>query len=124
MLIVSPLVNSIKHLTLREQYNELKRLYSKPWFGLVECCNCAASKDVNWRDNPELWKLKGWITYNIILNLGNDSPVTTGVKVRIATGMLNKIESLTVLEKIRIHDDLILTIFKEQNAIIDEELPF
>lgn len=74
--------------------------------------------------NPKLIRWIMWVNKNICQQLQTDNVITTGVKLRIATGMLNKLESLTDLEKIQIHSNLIRNVHLEQNAIIDETLPF
>lgn len=74
--------------------------------------------------NPDLIRWIMWVNKNICQKLTDDCILTTGVKLRIATGMLNKLESLTDLEKIQIHCNLVLNVKKEQNKILDETLPF
>lgn len=74
--------------------------------------------------NPDLIRWIMWVNKHVCHKLTVDNYITTGVKLRIATGMLNKLESLTDLEKIQIHSNLVLNIKKEQNAIVLEDLPF
>jgi DNA-binding LytR/AlgR family response regulator len=53
-----------------------------------------------------------------------DTCVTTDVKVRIATGKLNKIKSLTDEEGIQIHRNLVENLKKLSIEIDLERLPF
>lgn len=65
-----------------------------------------------------------WVNRNICLNMGLDSEKTIMVKLRIATGMLNNIESLTDLEKIQIHSNLTDNVHRELVFIRCDGLPF
>jgi hypothetical protein len=53
-----------------------------------------------------------------------DTYTTTDVKVRIATGMLNKIKSLTAMEGIQIHKNLVDNLKQLRIDIELEQLPF
>ena len=65
-----------------------------------------------------------WINENICQKLLTDEYKTTDVKLRIATGMLNRIQSLTDLEKIQIHSNLTNNVRLEIGRIQDDQLPF
>ncbi len=65
-----------------------------------------------------------WVNENICQQLKTDYYKTTDVKLRIATGMLNRIESLTDEEKIQIHSNLTNNIRAEMYRIQEELLPF
>lgn len=73
---------------------------------------------------PDLIRWIMWVNVNICQQLITDNSITTGVKLRIATGMLNKLESLTDLEKIQIHSNLVRNVKKEEYDILTEDLPF
>lgn len=77
--------------------------------------------------NHELITWLAWVNKNICLPIKEDTEKTfntTEVKLRIATGMLNKIESLTDLEKIQIHMNLTENVREERIKIVLDYLPF
>lgn len=74
--------------------------------------------------NPDVIRWVMWVNRNICQNLKTDYYKTTDVKLRIATGMLNNIQSLTDLEKIQIHSNLVRNIRLEVGTIQEEALPF
>lgn len=74
--------------------------------------------------NKDIRRWLKWVNYNIVIQLGEVDFTTLGVKLRIATGMLNRIESLTDLEKIQIHSNLTRNVNEEFYRIFDENLPF
>lgn len=65
-----------------------------------------------------------WVNDNICDKLDTDLYRTTMVKVRIATGMLNKLDSLTDSEKNEIHRYLTDNINKAVFLRIERDLPF
>lgn len=80
--------------------------------------------------NRQVYNLILWIEKNIIINLGTmlDNNYgfdyrTTNVRLRIATGMLNKIDIPKEI-KIMYHDNMVNNIHHEIQLIADEELPF
>ena len=75
--------------------------------------------------NPGLHKLVNWINKSIILNLDKDSWETTEVKIRIATGMLNKIQN-TINPCLAgyIFLNFVENIKHERGEIAFEDLPF
>jgi hypothetical protein len=70
-----------------------------------------------------LRKLVEWVNYNIVRTIDIDNLKTINVKLRIATGMLNKID-LDQISKIEIHSNLTRNIHTEYYAILESELPF
>lgn len=74
--------------------------------------------------NPDVIGWVMWVNKNICQNLKTDYYKTTDVKLRIATGMLNNIQSLTDLEKIQIHSNLVRNVRLEIGLIQEETLPF
>lgn len=65
-----------------------------------------------------------WVNEHICLHIDQQSYATMGVMLRIATGMLNKVQSLTDLEKIQIHSNLTHNVHKEYYKLQAEDLPF
>lgn len=124
MLSTSPLLQYVKNESHKEQYKFLERNYDSDRYGISLCSLCIQPIEVNCITNNEVRKWLEWVNKNIVLHLGSDFHMTTMVKLRIATGMLNKLESLTSLEKIKIHDNLTLNIHREINVVLTEDLPF
>lgn len=65
-----------------------------------------------------------WVNKNIVFNLERDTAQTTGVKLRIATCMLNKIKSLSDEDKKIIHNNLITNVYDEMFKVAVSQLPF
>lgn len=65
-----------------------------------------------------------WINSNICQRFYVDDWKTMDVKLRIATGMLNKLTSLTDEEKIKIHCNLTTNVKKAKIDVELESLPF
>lgn len=65
-----------------------------------------------------------WVNKNIVFNLERDTAQTTGVKLRIATGMLNKLKSLSEEDKKIIHENLTTNVYNEMFKIAASQLPF
>ena len=65
-----------------------------------------------------------WVNNNICSNIETDDYKTINVKLRIATGMLNNIKSLTDEEKIQIHSNLTRNVHEEIYLIQTSQLPF
>lgn len=74
--------------------------------------------------NPECRKWVVWVNKNIILNLTNPDYRIVNVLLRIATGMLNKLNAISRTEKIEIHQLLTSSVQKELIIIRTETLPF
>lgn len=78
-------------------------------------------------NNDGLRAVVVWINKNILLQLTKDTYITTEVKIRIATGMINKLVAQEKLDKdygMVAHDILVANIRELQNNMMDEELPF
>ena len=73
--------------------------------------------------NPELRKLRIWIYKKIVLQLDLLNHDTIGVLIRIATGMLNKID-IPKGDKLILHEHMVKNIQNEHFKIITECLPF
>lgn len=74
--------------------------------------------------NHEMIVWLRWVNENICQQITADTYTTTDVKVRIATGMLNKIKSLTDEEGIQIHRNLIENLKQLRIDVELEQLPF
>ena len=123
MLIHSPLLQYAEGMSIAEQYNWLLRVYSQDQFMLDDTSvfgvelRCM-SKDVR--------KFVHWVNLKIVLKLGQheyESNKTYNVLLRIATGMLNKLD-LPNNVKLIMHDNMTRNIHKELDNIIMETLPF
>lgn len=79
---------------------------------------------INMKLNRDLRELNAFVNKNIVLKFGRISDMTFGVLLRIATGMLNKCNSITEEDKLRIHRNLCLRLHLEFNSVINEMLPF
>ena len=123
MLIHSPLLQYAEGMSIAEQYNWLLRVYSQDQFMLDDTSvfgvelRCM-SKDVR--------KFVHWVNLKIVLKLGlheYESNKTYNVLLRIATGMLNKLD-LPNNVKLIMHDNMTRSIHRELDNIIMETLPF
>lgn len=119
-----------------EIYNQLRNAYNQGVTGILDCERMIAldkNREVDYDliytiwQNGELTKLMRWINKNIALGLGIDSYQTTGVKIRIATSMLNNLVQKNIISQNRanlIHDRLVFNVEAERVLLINEELPF
>ena len=123
MLIHSPLLQYAERMSIAEQYNWLLRVYSQDQFMLDDTSvfgieiRCM-SKDVR--------KFVHWVNLKIVLKLGRyeyESSKTYNVLLRIATGMLNKLD-LPDNIKLIMHNNMTRNIHKELDNIVMETLPF
>lgn len=73
--------------------------------------------------NKEVVNLINWIKKNIIIKLGSIDYRTMNVLIRIATGMLNKINISEDLKR-EFHYNMVINLKCEYYIIIDEDLPF
>lgn len=90
--------------------------YNQPGTYTYECFN-----------NDDLKSVIKWININILLRLKDDSYITTGVKIRIATSMINKLVGQEKLKKdyaLLAHDILVANVAEVRNILLDESLPF
>lgn len=119
-----------------EIYNQLRNAYNQGVTGILDCermITLDKNREVDYDliytiwQNGELTKLMRWINKNIALGLGIDSYQTTGVKIRIATSMLNNLVQKNIISQNRanlIHDRLVFNVEAERLLLINEELPF
>lgn len=119
-----------------EVYNQLRNIYNQGVKGIIDCERIIAldkNGEVDYDLIYTIWQNEGltnflrWINRNIVLGLGIDSYKTTAVKLRIATGMLNKlVDANTIESKCAniIHDRLVFNVESERILLINEDLPF
>lgn len=74
--------------------------------------------------NRDLRDLNIWINKNIVLCLGDFCETTVGVRLRIATSMLNKCYSIDDDKKRELHSALTQRIWREYYSVVNEQLPF
>lgn len=78
-------------------------------------------------NNPYILKVLYWIHNNILYTILEESYMTIGIKLRIATSMLNKLvkhEILTKDEYISIYSNIQTNIYDLKRALTLGELPF
>ncbi len=124
--INSCLIRYVTDLPLREQYEYLHDHLSYDKHTMLNSLNIfnpiSPKHAAACLINHNVRKIVHWVNENIVLNLYKDDFVTTSVKLRIATGMLNKLSDKDL--SISLHDMLVLGIKREQRRIINQELPF
>ena len=75
--------------------------------------------------NFDVIDLLKWINNNIVVGLfANENYYTIQVKLRIATGMLNKINSLSDVQKQALHSNLTKNVNDLWAIRISRDLPF
>lgn len=119
------------NVTLRDVYRFAYRVSSQYRNEIENCSFCIAPFNlIRCTMNPLLRNWINWVNKNIILQLWCDEEQTTLVKLRIATGMLNKINEderticISPIEKIQIHSNLTNNVLKEIKNIQLDDLPF
>lgn len=103
-----------------------------PW--ILEKSVLTSNEDITTSDyiyqcynNDAFRKVIVWINKNILLQLTKDTYITTEVKIRIATGMINKLVKQEKLDRdygIIAHDILVANVREVRSIIVDEDLPF
>lgn len=117
--------NSFEDRSEKERYDILKRIWQSDRYGVTQSDLCIAPFDrAKSLVNRDLRKWLSWVNLNVCLPIADDTEKTFGVKLRIATGMLNKIASISDIEKIQIHSNLVDNLYEERFLIINGELPF
>lgn len=125
MLVTGPFLTYLNQDTLKEKYNMLRKI---EWAYKYDIYNSSAiispfSKQIC-ITNKELRIWLNWVNRNIVLRLGLDYELTIRVKIRIASGMLSKIKSLTQIDKLQIFANLIENINTDFEIMATEDLPF
>ena len=78
-------------------------------------------------DNDELMRIVVWINKKILQQLGRISYLTLAVRLRIATGMLNKAIYNCKIDRnigIMLHDNFVKNLMNVHNDLMNESLPF
>lgn len=116
-------------------YNHLRIAYNQGVKGIVEntkvfsLCDNEVDDEILyeiWR-NDDLHNILVWVNKKIVLLLGLADYRTIGVRMRIATGLLNKLVydgRLSAKLNSRIHRNFVTTINGELSEINTEDLPF
>lgn len=119
-----------------EVYDQLRNTYNQGVKGIIESTRIISSGTADecnydivyevWR-NSRLHDILVWINTKITLELGKLDYRAIGVRVRIATNMLNKLVNEGFLSRdlnMRIHYMLVTNVRREISAINVEDLPF
>lgn len=116
-------------------YDHLRIAYNQGVRGIVEnakvfsLCDNEVDDEILyeiWR-NDDLHSILVWVNKKIVLLLGLADYRTIGVRMRIATGLLNKLVydgRLSAKLSSRIHHNFVTTINGELSEINTEDLPF
>lgn len=125
MLVTGPFLTYLNQDTLKEKYNMLRKI---EWAYKYDIYNSSAIISPFPKQicitNKELRIWLNWVNRNIVLRLGLDYEMTIRVKIRIASGMLSKIKSLTQIDKLQIFANLIENINTDFEIMATEDLPF
>ena len=113
-----------KNDRMHEAIGLVQKLHIMSRYGCTSSAIISPYSNFKLFSDKELLHWLSWVNKNICQQIVVDTCVTTDVKVRIATGMLNKIKSLTDEEGIQIHRNLIENLKKLSIEIDLERLPF
>lgn len=130
------LPSQLKEGTVADQYDYLKKKYDSGCHYIllnnIRVFGPYPRSDVPWDIseaqkiaiyNSEVTKVLSWVNTNIVIKLGIIDYKTTGVLIRIATGMLNKCNIPKEIQ-IMFHDNMVKNLQAEQSEIILSGLPF
>jgi hypothetical protein len=112
-------------------YNQLRIAYNQGAKGILDCTRMFQPYSEQDEDyityeiwsNPELAKIVQWVNKKITLELGKLDYRAINVRLRIATGMLNKLDLPKKLH-MDIHFYLSHNVGRELSLINTEDLPF
>lgn len=113
-----------KNDRIHEAVGLVQKLHIMSRYGCTSSAIISPYSSFKLFSDKELLHWLSWVNKNICQQIVVDACVTTDVKVRIATGKLNKIKSLTDEEGIQIHRNLIENLKKLSIEIDLERLPF
>ena len=115
-------------------YDRLRNIYNQGVEGIIDNVEMFALHNEDEDEviyeiciNPHLRTIVRWVNKKIVLLLGIAEYRTIGVRLRIATGMINKLvhEKKLSIEKAQlIHDSLVFNLNREISAINTQDLPF
>lgn len=120
-----------------EVYNQLRIAYNQGVKGILDNTVLLVSNSYEdeieydiiyetWQNN-ELLNIVHWINKNITLQLGIDDYRTIDVKLRIATGMIDKLVKTSKLNQkiaLNIYSNFAFNVKNELSLINTEDLPF
>ena len=120
-----------------EVYNQLRIAYNQGVTGILDNAVLLVSNSLEdeieydiiyevWQ-NKELLNVVHWINENITLRLGIDDYRTINVKIRIATGMIDKLvreSKLSLKIALSIYSNFGFNVQNEMSLINTEDLPF
>lgn len=120
-----------------EVYNQLRIAYNQGVMGILDNAVLLVSNSLEdeieydiiyeiWQ-NKELLNVVHWINENITLRLGIDDYRTINVKIRIATGMIDKLvreSKLSLKIALSIYSNFGFNVQNEMSLINTEDLPF
>lgn len=124
MLFNGPFLRYLDQPTTREKYEELRKIYYAYKYNIDHDSTCISPfNKQKCIVNRDLANWITWVNTNIILKIGLDLELTTRVKLRIASTMLDKVD-ITALENMQILSNLKYNINEEFYNFINDELPF
>jgi hypothetical protein len=117
-----------------EVYDKLRSTYNQGAEYLLDNVEMFAQHDEAEDDviyeiciNPDLRRIVKWVNKKLVLQLGIIDYRTIGVRLRIATGMINKLvheKKLSEKTGMLIHFSLVSNLNREISAINTQDLPF
>ena len=132
---LDPLGIDCANMKPSEVYDSLRIAYNQGVTAILENTRVFAMNDgeVDYDIIYEIWRntylkdLLKWVNKKIVLHLGISDYRTIGVRMRIATGMLNKLvyeDKISIKIGACIHNNFVTTVNDELSAINTEDLPF
>ena len=125
MLVTGPFSNYLNQGTLKEKYNILRKI---EWAYKYDIYNSSVIISPFPKQicitNKELRIWLNWVNRNIVLRLGLDNEMTIRIKMRIASGLLSKINSLNQIDKLQIFANMVENINADLEIMATEDLPF
>lgn len=120
-----------KQIKVSNLYNALRIAYNQGVMGILDNLRMFIPYSEQDEDeiqyliweNTEFRKLVNWVNNKITLEIGKADYRTIDVRLRIATGMLNKL-SLPKNLNIKIHRQLVTNVRREMSLLNTEDLPF
>ena len=117
-----------------EVYDKLRSIHNQGAEYLLDNVEMFAQHDETEDDviyeiciNPDLRRIVKWVNKKLVLQLGIIDYRTIGVRLRIATGMINKLvheKKLSEKTGMLIHFSLVSNLNREISAINTQDLPF
>lgn len=117
-----------------EVYDKLRSIHNQGAEYLLDNVEMFAQHDETEDDviyeiciNPDLRRIVKWVNKKLVLQLGIIDYRTIGVRLRIATGMINKLvheKRLSEKTGMLIHFSLVSNLNREISAINTQDLPF